>query len=329
MRFVMKFEELKNNLKSEIKSGYCLSGVDEFLLTSAYNLIIKYSQIEYPDLNLIEFKEGIIDGNDVVRALNTMPVFCDRKIVYLDLRMARSSDIKNGKNIEEYLKNPSSSSILVVNIGNNSTLKCFDLKSLCLVDCDRLSFNIVSLKIKQLVEKSGKSINSEAIKLLYDYTLGDLAKIIVELQKLCAYIGERKDIQIQDIQELTNKSLEYQIFELTEALSKKDSKKVFDILNDMKSKKDEFRMLPAIIFSHFRRLFMVSLNQDTSRGELSQMLGVKEYAVKMTLNQINLFTKSQLKKINDLCAKIDFDLKQSNISIENAVDVIVMNILNM
>lgn len=325
----MKFEELKNNLKQEIKSGYYLCGVDEFLLSSAYKLIIKYSNLECIDLNLIEFKEGIIDGEDVVRALNTLPVFCNKKIVYLDLRMSKSSDIKNGKLIEEYLKSPNPTSVLVVNVGSNSTLKCFDCKLLTMVDCDRLSFNIVSLKIKQLAQSDGKTIDDNAIKLLNDYTLGDLAKIIVELKKLCAYIGERKDIQVNDIKTLTHKSLEYQIFELTDALSKKDSKKVFDILNDMKSKKDEFRSLPAIIFSHFRRLFMVSLNPDAPKFELAQMLGVKEYAVKMTLNQINLFTKSQLKKINDLCAKIDFDLKQSNISIENAVDVIVMNILNM
>lgn len=325
----MKFEELKNSLKVEIKNAYLLSGVDEFLLSSAYSLITKYANIEYIDLNLIEFKEGVIDCEDVVRALNTLPVFCDKKIVYLDVRMSKASDIKNGKLIDEYLKSPNPTSVLVVNMGSNSTIKNFDTKLFTAVDCDRLSFNIVSLKIKQLVEKDGKKIDSDAIKLLNDYTLGDLSKIIVEIQKLCAYVGDRSDIVCADIKELVTPSLEYQIFELTEALSKKESKKVFAILDDMKAKKDEFRTLPAIIFSHFRRLFMVSLNADKSKQELAQLLGVKEYAVKMTLAQVPLFTKAQLKKINELCSKTDFDLKQSNISIENAVSLIIMNILNM
>ena len=97
----------------------------------------------------------------------------------------------------------------------------------------------------------------------------------------------------------------------------------------MKSKKDEFKTLPSLIFSHFRRLFMVALNQDKSQSELAQMLGVKEYAVKMTQMQVKLFSKSQLKKINELCAKVDFDLKQSNISIDNAVSEIILNVLNI
>jgi DNA polymerase III delta subunit len=33
----MKFEELKNSLKEKIYSAYLLHGVDEFLLSSAYN----------------------------------------------------------------------------------------------------------------------------------------------------------------------------------------------------------------------------------------------------------------------------------------------------
>ncbi len=324
----MKFEELKSSFKNGIASAYYLCGVDEFLLSSAYSLIVKYSGLEYADLNLIEFKEGVIDGQDVVRALNTLPVFCNKKIVYLDIRMSRASDIKNAKVIDEYLKSPNPTSILIVNIGSNS-IKVFDPKMYTIVDCDRLGFNIVSLKIKQLANSDGKTIGDKAIKLLNDFTLGDLAKITVEVKKLVSFVGDRQEITESDIREIVTQSLEYQVFELTEALSKKDSKRVYDIIGDMKSKKDEFRTLPAIIFSHFRRLFMVSINQDRNRFELSQMLGVKEYAVKMSMAQLNLFSKSQLKKINDLCSKIDFDLKQSNISIDNAIDVIILNILNM
>ena len=74
---------------------------------------------------------------------------------------------------------------------------------------------------------------------------------------------------------------------------------------------------------------MVSLNKNSSASEIAKLLGVKEYAVKMTMKQLNLFTKSNLKKINELCASLDFDLKQSNITIENAVELIVLTILNM
>lgn len=325
----MKFEDLKKSLLEKVDYAYFLHGIDEYLLSSAYQLILKYSKLDFEDLNLIQFKEGIIDCSQVVRALETMPVFCDKKVVYLDLRMSKLSDIKNSKDLNEYLDRPNSSSVLIVNIGSNSAIKCFDEKKMISVDCDRLPFNIISLKIKQIAEKAGKTIDSNSIKLLNDFSLGDLAKIIVELNKLIGYVGDKIEITESDIKELVTPSIEYQVFELTDALSKKNSKRVFEIINAMKSKKEEFKTLPSLIFSHFRRLFMVALNQDKRQSELAQMLGVKEYAVKMTQMQIKLFSKSQLKKLNELCAKVDFDLKQSNISIDNAVSEIILNVLNI
>ena len=74
---------------------------------------------------------------------------------------------------------------------------------------------------------------------------------------------------------------------------------------------------------------MVALNKNMSNLELSKMLGVKEYAIKMTQNQVKLFTVSKLKKINELCVKMDGDLKQSNIGIDNAINLLVLQILNM
>ena len=302
-------------------------GVDEFLLSSAYNLIVKYSGMQMEDLNLIKFGEGIIDMKDVVRALNTLPVFCDKKIVYLDIRMSKLNELKNIKDLQEYLECPNMSSVLIVNLGSND-IKFID-KNIESIDCNRLGINIVSLKIKQIANMSNKNISEETIKLLYDYTLGDLAKITVELNKLISYVGDKDSIEISDIKELVTQSIEYQVFELTDALAKKNSIRVYQIISDMKAKKDEFRTLPAIIFSHFRRLFMVALNQDKNRMELSKLLGVKEYAVKMSMQQAGLFSKSQLKKINELLSQVDFELKQSNMSIDNAVGLIVLKILNI
>ena len=52
-------------------------------------------------------------------------------------------------------------------------------------------------------------------------------------------------------------------------------------------------------------------------------------AFKVTHGNFHTLIFSQLKKINELCNKVDYDLKQSNISIDNAVNLVVMTILNI
>lgn len=325
----MKFEDLKGSFKNGAKPAYLLVGVDEFLLSTSYNLILKYSKVEFQDLNVIKFSEGVIDCNDVVRALDTMPVFSDKKIVLLDLRMSRKSDLKNIKDLNSYLISPNPSSILIVNLGSSEEEFGIDKGNLEVVDCSRLDIKIVKAKIVSTLKAREKVIDEKACELLIDYCLCDLAKIIVECDKLIAFVGNRQSITINDIQQIVTRSMEYQIFELTDALAKKNSAKVYAILGDMEAKKDEYKLLPSLIYSHFRRLFHISLNQGSSNSEIAKLLGIKEYAVKMSQSQVKLFTKSGLKKINEMCANLDYDLKQSNISLNNAIELIVFTILNL
>jgi len=154
-----------------------------------------------------------------------------------------------------------------------------------------------------------------------------LAKIVNELTKLTSYVGDRETIEVDDVKTLVNKSVEFQIFELTEALARKNETKVYDILSVLKTRKDEYRGLVALIYKHFRRLFMVSISAE-SKAEIAKMLGVHEYAVAKSQEQARLFTKKQLKEINDICQQIDFDIKQSNMTPENAIEYIVLKILN-
>ena len=86
-------------------------------------------------------------------------------------------------------------------------------------------------------------------------------------------------------------------------------------------------MLHALIYKHFRRLFFVSITKE-SRSDLAKMLGVQEYAITKAQEQARLFSKRQLKEINDICIKLDYDLKNSNITVNNAIDLLVLKILN-
>ena len=318
----MKFVELKKNLKTEIKNNYCLKGDDEYLLTHAYELIKNACNIDFPELNLLPFKEDV-DFEEVVKALETLPMFVDRKLIYVKLT---SKDFKNEQKLEEYLKNPNPTSVLVVSVGNTGYLKNFE-KSFELVDCSRLNKDVVFPFVVSDLKKYNKTINKDACELLCDYCNCDLAKIINELTKCVSYVGDRDVVSIEDIKLLVNKSTEFQIYELTEALAKKNTRKVYDILDVLKTRKDEFRGLLALIYKHFRRLFMVSIATE-NKSDLAKMLSVHEYAITKAQEQARLFSKKQLKEINDICHKLDFDIKQSNMAAENAIDYIILKILN-
>ncbi len=321
----MNFEDLKKSLKQKISNNYMLVGTDMFLLSRATQLIVDALNINMPDLNYNVFSDDEIDMASVVQSLNTLPVFDERKCVLLNISV--KTNISNFSALSGYLTSPNPSSVFIANVGDfgkdwNALKDRFEV-----VDCNKISQKFVDAFVVSECAKKGKQITAGALATLSDYTLGDMSKINNEVIKLVNYVGDRAVIEEKDVVEIVTKSMEFQIFELTEALARKDSVKVYSILDYLKAKKDSYRSLITLIYNHFRRLLHCAISK-CNKSELATMLGVKEFAITKSLEQSRKFSKKQLKQINDLCMQLDYDVKLSRTSVDMAVEYLVLNILN-
>ena len=333
----MKYEQLKSNLKNKVESLYLFFGEDLFLLDNSLKLIKQFANIEMPEINISQYSEGEIDCGAIVKELETMPAFSEKKLVYIDIT-SKNSKLINEKKLNEYLTNLNESSILVLNIGMMPKPEKVDLEKFVEVDCNKLSTELVSKFVVANLKQYNKKITLDALNTLIDYTLGDLQVISSEITKLCNFVGEKEQISLEDISFNVKKSLEYQIFELTEGLGKKDFKKTFEILDDIKlggkpksrdsaSGSSAVKGLFSLIYNHFRRLFFVSLN-SYSKSEYAKYLKIQEYAITKIMAQLKFFTSKRLKEIIDLCSDFDFKIKQSQIQEWSAIEIICLNILN-
>lgn len=320
----MEFIQLKKSLRENIKNAYLLFGDDNFVLSKAYALISESVNLSMPEINEYKFSEDV-DFTNVVRALQTFPFMSDYKLIYVDARS--SIKLSNISVLEAYLLNQNPSSILVINAGDNS--KIFDKikNNIEWVDCNRLKTNMVQSIIVNELGKSNKQITLSALNKLCDYCLNDLSSIQNEITKLDNY-SSLSIINDKDIDELVSKSFEFQIYELSEALSKKQSDKCFQIVDSLKDKRDNIKLILPTISNHFRRLFYIAISDNTT-SELASLLNVKEFAVKKGMEQCRMFSKKQLKAILDAFIELDYEIKTSSISVENAIDYIILKILNI
>ena len=325
----MKFEELKKTLRATKFNNFILTGDDEFLLDRAYKIILDAYNIEFKDLNLIKFNNENLDFDQVVKALQTLPAFSEYKIVFLDLS-TKVSKLGNLKILDEYLADCNKQSILVVKVGQNESQFAVEKKDkFMMVDCSRLDKSLAKRFVESELGKLGKSFeDNEAFEVLYNYTNGDLSGAMNEIVKLCNYVGDKPVIGKEDIEAITIKNLEFQIFEITEKLGRKDAKGVYEILEELKSRKDGLKGIMPLIYNHFRRLMHISLNAGASRAQLGNMLGIKEFAVGKIEQKLKYFSKRKLKSVCDACADLDYKMKNSMISGDLAVEMLVLKILS-
>lgn len=321
----MKFEHLKRELKNNVHNHYLLFGDDAFLLSRAYSMILEAYNIQYKDLNKHTFNDDIILCSDVVKALETLPMLSDKRLVYINI--SNGTKLIDQHLLTEYLKKPAQTSALIINIGSTKILTidtaCFEQ-----VDCNRVGKSLFNKFIANEFAKNNKKITTSALELLYTHTNGYLKNAINEVIKLSNYVALSDTITIEHIQENVSGNLEFKIYELTESLARKNSKKVFLILDSIKSKRESQIGLLTLIYNHFRRLLHIALNAKLSDLDLSKLFGIKQFAVQKLRGQVHMFSPRSLKKICDLCALLEYKVKSGTMQQAIAINILVLNILN-
>ena len=322
----MKFIELKQNLKSNFYPCLYLTGQDSFLIQNSKKSIVASLNIQYEELNYIKLSNEDLKISQILASTQTLPFMCEKKIVEFSVvNKLTSQDISL---LNEYLKNPVATTCFVIvdNVGQNLTNQ---LKNIEVVDCNRLDENVLKKWIGATLKSTGKQIDVSACEMLIYRCNFYLSKIDLELKKLVLLIGERDIILASDIEENVTKDLEFQIFELCDAVIKKDTIKTYNIINALKINKDNSNVVVSSLYSSFRRLFYISINQNLTNSELASFLGCKEYAVKIGRNTIQNYSQKKLKTAIEILAQAEYNIKSgvSNKDFNN--DYVVLKLLNL
>ncbi len=313
----MKFTELKRHLKNgQLRPCYIIAGEDAGVRSFSHKLFVN-SITSFPELNVTYF-EGKTDATEIVDSAYALPFMSDRRLVLV-------TDFSgNADRIEEYLENPSSTTILVFeseSIGVN--LK--KIVSRCeIVDCGRQEETFLYDYVARIAQVNGARITANATKLLISYTNRYIFRINGEIAKMAS---ESELIDEQMVREKVSPDLEVATFALTNVIAAKDKEKTLAYLDKMIADGNSAFAIIGMLYSQYRKLFYVSLNKDSDT--LSADLGVKEHSLKYLIPQLKGYTIVQLKKICDSIAFADYGIKSGQIAEKTALYTCVLEILNI
>lgn len=277
----MKFVQLAKSLKEGLAPVYVIEGEETYFRDSAVNMIRRACGISNPVLNDVRYEGETLKGEgiaDLVRALRTLPFLDERRLV-------RACEFyPSEREWENYLKGycaaPSPSTVfLIVNGAKKAGGAQLARKAgVTYVDCSREDEETLSRWLFGVARKMGLQLDADAAQLMVRYCARDAARMRMETEKLACVLGENGRITRSDVEENVAKDVEYKIYELTQAASRRNFAQFCEILSDMREKgSDEYAVLAALI-SHFRTLCEVSAS-SASDAELAGILGSKPYAV--------------------------------------------------
>lgn len=165
----------------------------------------------------------------------------------------------------------------------------------------RMKADTLAPLIQQLVVNHGKDIKSPALTMLTSCLITNPSMADKEVEKLAAYIGDRKVISLEDVEAVIEKPDEDRIFPLIDAIASAQANRSVEFLNEtfaasIKPDQDVLKTV-SLLARHFRILYQAKFLQDEARSLGIPSDDIGSYMLK-DQNPLKLSSDWQRNKIN-------------------------------
>ena len=264
--------------------------------------LLKARFLQEPTLDYISFDGASLKGDKlsgIVEALNAFPFMSERRIVRV------SEFYPTEKEYESYLKGtfenpPPSGMLLIVNSAKPKAGSAVLSKkpNVTHIDCGKSDEETIKRWIYLTCKKEGVYVDAITCGRIAVYCNLDMARIAKETEKLLCYCQAEKIEKLSDelVDTLVYPDTEYKLYELTNALARKNYGAFIKILNELSVKGYNELSLLSSLSSYFKGLYEISCMKG-SDGEIANALGIKEYAAKKNREQAAKFPKGELLRV--------------------------------
>lgn len=261
-----------------------------------------------------------VSGREVVEAAMKFPMMAARQVVIVrEAQLLDKMDL-----LENYFRNPSSTTLLVLAMTNKSLDKRSTLYKRALergevLETSQIKENRLVFWIDRYIKDAGKSIEPDASVLLADYCGTELRKLTLELDKLIVSMGaSERVITPLHVEENIGISREYNVFELTKALSLKDLSKAFRIAGHFGDSPKQYPLIMtlAIIFSHFTKILkyhaIINKNRNAGSSEICSALGIYPFHIQEYISASQNYSYIKCMEIISMIRKCDSASKSND-----------------
>lgn len=170
------------------------------------------------------------------------------------------------------------------------------------------------------------SITEPAVMHLIRLVGNDLRQIYQECVKLATYVGKSGKITPEIVEALVPRTLEQDVFKLTEYVSKQKIDEAFNIWYDLLYQKEEPIRILALLIRQFRLMLQTKVlgAQGKSEKEIAAFLGVHPYPVKLAARQGKAFTESKLRSLLAEAIRADQEIKAGKLEKHLAVERLLL-----
>lgn len=318
-------------IDEDIRSGqflnvYLLYGSEHYLKQQYKEKLKQALSAPGDTMNVKRFEGRGINPLAVIDLAETMPFFADHRLIIIE----DSGFFKNGcEELANYLPDLPAATIIVFvesEIDKRGKLYKTANKIGRTVEFGEQGESLLTRWILGRLKREGKKITQPVLQLFLSKTGTDMGNIDKELEKLLCYTLHKEIINAEDVEAVCTTQVTNQIFEMVNAIGKRDQKRALAYYYDLLALKEAPMRILYLINRQFRILLdlksMDRCGLDTKA--MAAKAKIPPFAVRRSLEQASRFTSAELIQALNDGAQLETDSKTGNITDQIAVELLII-----
>ena len=322
---------------------FFLYGNDEFSIARR----LKEFEFEFPDRTSAEMNTARLDARSLAdeelnNAVNAMPFLAASRLVMLANPSAKYSTPAARKKFEEFLSNtPETARVVVYEPVETKTYKDKtkeerDDEKHWLVKWARKA--AIGLERHALpaewqmtgwitaeTKRQGGQIAPPAAAKLAEMAGVETRRASQEIAKLLAYVNWARPVSAADVEAVSIVSAQESVFDFVDALAAGNGRAAQRLLHRLLEDEDPFSLWGMVV-RQFRLLLQAReiLDAHGNKDQVASALGVHPFVAEKTADQARRFSLPALERIHHRLLEIDEGVKTSQMTLDLAMDSLVV-----
>ena len=310
-------------------------GEDTFYTKLKMNKVIKRFDLDEYHVTHYDLDETLLQ--DAVTDAMTIPFMSEMKVVVChNARFLGKEKLKKALPHDEgmlgaYLQNPPDETLLIV----TAPVKQLDDKH-ALVKQFR-KHEVVECKLKSsqdLVAWARRQFGQHAINIDEDALRAFIKRVehstefaYLEMRKLLLYVDEGKHIDVATIEKVVTKNVEDNVFEITNALLKKDARRALEVYRDLIThSEDPLRILNIIVMKYREMLHARTLlDQGKSQADIQAHYNVSSGRAYYMVQNAKSASMERIQKHLRELEKLDYHIKSGRVDKKVALELFILH----
>jgi len=316
---------------------FFLFGNDEFAISRKLKEFESdFTDPTSADMNTARLDARTMSENDLNNAVNAMPFLAKRRLVLLVNPSAKYNNVSARKKFLEFIEKTPDTTRLVM----YESVEPRDAEKHWLVKWAEKNDKLIQTKafmLPRLKEMTGWIVNEtrnqggqiepRAAEMLKEMVGVDTRQAGMEIAKLLAYVNWARQVKVEDVEAVCIVTSQQSVFDFVDALSNGNGKLAQYLLHRLLETEDPFSLWGMVV-RQFRLLIQAReiLDGRGNQNDVARALGVHPFVAEKTTGQAAHFSIESLEAIYRRLLKIDEGVKTSQLTLDLALDTLVVEL---